>query len=141
MDYNKKFDFYLLSSSGIFEENLSKFDYEGDIVSYNKKDFEPIIDAALKANLFTEGNLYNIKEQLKALAVKEKNAQDIEEKIENIFMSHMGAPLLYELYCYSLPDAEKKKIEKKIDSIIEVNNTPIRNHVFKKTINKGFFDK
>lgn len=132
MDYSKDFTFYLLPAGSIFFEYIRT----NNVEHYTKKDFEPIIDVALKHDLITESNIYSIKETLKELLEKE-NKSDYIEKLDKIYNSHMGTRLIFDLYNFNFIDRIKKSGEEaKVQSTIDLNNLPMKEQYSDKELKK-----
>ncbi len=132
MDYSKDFTFYLLPAGSIFLEYIRN----NNVEYYTKKDFEPIIDVALKYDLFTESNTYLIKEKLKEL-LEEENKIDYIEKLDKIYNSHMGARLIFDLYNFNfIPKMKKNAEESKVQSTIDLNNLPMKEKYSDKELKK-----
>lgn len=132
MDYNKDFVFYLLPSNAAFGEYISS----NNVETLNKKDFEPIVDVALKNRLFTEQSVYSMQKELIELLEKEGRI-DAVEKIEKIYSSHMGTILIFELYNFnSIPRVKRNDEERKIQSTIELNNLPMKDFYSEKELKK-----
>lgn len=126
MVYNEDFKFYLIPSGSDFISFLNKYKTKEDVPSYNKYDFEPIIDIALKYNLFDNENIYDKRKILMQRIIEETESKEIENRVENILNSHMGKPFLYNLYLYSLlPDEKRSNISKEIALLLYTNNFPV----------------
>jgi len=142
MDYNKDFTFYLLPSRVIFDEYIMN----NNVEHLTKKDFETIIDVALKAepntdsktnpSLITESNVYLIKDKLIKL-LEEAGKHEYVEKLNKIYESHMGARLIFDLYNFNfIPRSSKSSEEAKIQSTIDLNNLPMKDIYTDKELKK-----
>lgn len=132
MEYNKDFIFYLLPSGSAFNEYIR----DNNVEHYTKKDFEPIVDVALKENLITESNIYSIKEELKRL-LGEANKHEYIEKLDRIYESHMGGRLIFDLYNFNfIPRIKKSDEEAKVQSTIDINNLPMKDIYTSKELKK-----
>jgi hypothetical protein len=157
MNYNKDFVFYLIPSRAIFSDFLSEFESIEDVPKFTKKDFEQIVDIALQNLVINEGSIYSVKEELRQLIPTErkiktpifskKSKEDVVSKLDPIYDSHMGGPLLFDLYYYDylcllkskgqklnnrfVTDEELVSQDKKIKSNIDLNNSPVNELILK----------
>ena len=132
MDFNKDFIFYLLPSNKAFNEYIR----DNNVEIYTKKDFEPIVDIALKNIQINESNAYSIKNELKRL-LEEENKTEYIEKIDRIYESHMGIRLILDLYNFNFIHRIKKGDEEsKVQSTIDLNNLPMKDFYTDKELKK-----
>jgi hypothetical protein len=128
MEYSNEFTFYLLGAGKIFDDELSKYNSKEEVPSYHKKDFAPIVDIAVKHNVFEDEKMYSKEEMDKLLGhIRESaKAEELEKRFKNIISSHMGYPVLYYLCAYSnSPRNKRDQIEKEINIYLNINNIPL----------------